>query len=129
LREALTELSAELSRTLRDTLNTRRWNLSDAQNRLLRQAPRTRIFNDRQRLDELLRRSETALAHHMKLQRTRLDGLTQKLTALNPLAILERGYAVVTTPDGQAVRRAAQVAPGDPLTVRVADGTFPARAE
>lgn len=129
LRESLAELSDQLTRALLDTLNTRRWSLSDAQNRLLRRAPRARILNDRQRLDDLLHRAETALAHHMKLHRTRLDGLTQKMTALNPLAILERGYAVVTQAGGQVVRRTNQVSPGEPLTIRVADGTFPARAE
>lgn len=129
LRAALAELSTELTRTLLATLQTRRWSLADTQNRLLRQAPRARLLNDRQRLDDLLRRGETALAHGLKLHRTRLDGLTQKLTALNPLAILERGYAVVTQADGQAVRRVGQVSPGEALTIRVADGTLPARAE
>ncbi|GAB4581973.1 MAG: exodeoxyribonuclease VII large subunit [Anaerolineales bacterium] len=129
LREALTELSSELSRTLLDALNTRRWTLSDAQNRLLRQAPRARLLNDRQRLDDLLRRTETTLTYQMSIRRTRLEGLAQKLTALNPLAILERGYAVITTSDGQVIRRVRQVAPGDALTIRVSDGTLPARAE
>ncbi|MCB9135662.1 MAG: exodeoxyribonuclease VII large subunit [Anaerolineales bacterium] len=129
LRAALTDLRRELTETTLETVNTRRWNLSDAQNRLLRQAPRARILNDRQRLDDLTRRAETALNHRQQLHRTRLDGLTQKLTALNPLAILERGYAVVTQADGQVVRRVSQVSPGDPLTLRLADGTLPARAE
>ncbi|HNB51450.1 MAG TPA: exodeoxyribonuclease VII large subunit, partial [Anaerolineales bacterium] len=129
LRETLAKQRDELTRTMGEKLSTQRWNLANVQNRLLRQAPRARIFNDRQRLDDLARRADTALSHQMRLRRTRLDGLTQKLTALNPLAILERGYAVVTTPDGHAVRRTSQVSPGDPLTVRVADGTFPARAE
>lgn len=129
LRAALTDLRRELTETTLATVNTRRWTLSDAQNRLLRQAPRARILNDRQRLDDLTRRAETALTHQRQLRRTRLDGLTQKLTALNPLAILERGYAVITQADGQVVRRVSQVSPGDPLTLRLADGTIPARAE
>jgi exodeoxyribonuclease VII large subunit len=124
LRDSLAEISQSLTRTLLDTLNTRRWTLSDTQNRLLRQAPRARILNDRQRLDDLLHRTETALAHQMKLHRAQLNGLSQQLASLNPLAIIERGYAVITQADGQVVRRTGQVAPGDPLTVRVSDGTF-----
>jgi exodeoxyribonuclease VII large subunit len=125
LRAALDELSNELTRTLLTTLHARRWPLSDVQNRLLRHAPRARILNDRQRLDDLLRRTDTALAHQMKLHHTRLDGLTQRLAALNPLAILERGYAIVTQPDGQVVRSTTQATPGASLTVRVTDGAFP----
>ena len=87
LRDTLDELTAELTRNLSDILNALRWNLSDAQNRLLRHAPRARILNDRQRLDDLLRRTETAFFHQMKLRRTRLDGLTQQLASLSPLAI------------------------------------------
>jgi len=129
LRESLAEISGELARTLLDTLNTRRWTLSDAQNHLLRYAPRARILNDRQRLDDLLRRTETAFAHHMKLQHTRLGGLTQQLASLNSLAILDRGYAVVTQPNGQVVRRTRQVSPGDALNVRVSDGSFEVRVQ
>lgn len=128
LRAALAELSAELTRALLDGLNVRRWTLADVQNRLLRQVPRARILNDRQRLDDLLRRAETAFAHRLKLHHTRLDGLVQQLAALNPLAILERGYAVVTQPNGEVVRRVGQVSVGDALTVRVSDGTFPVTA-
>ncbi len=124
LRASLAELSLSLARTLLDALNTRRWILSNVQNRLERQAPRARLINDRQRLDDLLHRAETALTHHMKLQRAHLNGLSQQLTSLNPLAILDRGYAVVTQADGQVIRRTTQVSPDAPLTVRVADGTF-----
>jgi len=124
LRDSLAELSNELTRTLLDTLNARRWTLSDAQNLLLRHAPRARILNDRQRLDDLLRRTETAFFHQLKLHRARLDGFSQQLASLSPLAILERGYAVVTQADGDVVRRAAQVSPGDLLNVRVSDGSI-----
>jgi exodeoxyribonuclease VII large subunit len=129
LREILTSSADELARTLLDVLNQRRWALSDTQNRLLRQAPRARILNDRQRLDDLLHRTETALSHQMRLHHTRLSGLTQQLASLNPLAILERGYAVVTQTGGQVVRRVEQVSPGDLLNVRVSDGAFGIRAE
>jgi exodeoxyribonuclease VII large subunit len=45
-----------------------------------------------------------------------------KLDAMSPLAVLARGYALVTGPEGVLVRRADQVTAGDALTVRLADG-------
>jgi exodeoxyribonuclease VII large subunit len=48
---------------------------------------------------------------------------------LNPLAVLQRGYAVVTRPDGGLVVSASQVTPGDAIRVRLGDGGFPARVE
>jgi exodeoxyribonuclease VII large subunit len=35
---------------------------------------------------------------------------------------LQRGYAVVTGPDGSVVRRADALEPGDPVQVRLAAG-------
>src|SRR5699024_651807 len=46
--------------------------------------------------------------------------------SLSPLRTLERGYAVVQTDAGQAVRDAADVVAGDTVHVRVAQGRFDA---
>jgi exodeoxyribonuclease VII large subunit len=54
--------------------------------------------------------------------------LHARLEALSPLATLERGYAIVHRGD-ELVRSAAQVAPGDAVEVRVAEGTFGAKVD
>ena len=61
-------------------------------------------------------------------RRARLDTTHARLTALSPVATLERGYAIVRRGDS-VVRAASDVAPGDEIAVRVADGTFGARVE
>jgi exodeoxyribonuclease VII large subunit len=45
-----------------------------------------------------------------------------RVTALSPAATLERGYAVLQRVDGSVVRRAADVAAGDTLRARLAEG-------
>jgi exodeoxyribonuclease VII large subunit len=60
----------------------------------------------------------------MKFQVSQLSGLQHRLQALNPLAILQRGYAVVSQADGSLIRSVAQVEAGDQLNVRVSDGEF-----
>ena len=94
------------------------------QNRLDRLNPRAGIRNEQQRVDGLAERLRLAASHGMELRHSRLVGLASRLEALNPLAILERGYAVVTTEAGQVVRRPVDVQAGQPLVVRVADGKF-----
>jgi exodeoxyribonuclease VII large subunit len=47
-----------------------------------------------------------------------------RLHALSPLAVLARGYAVVTHDDGRVVARTSDVRDGDALHVRVSDGTI-----
>jgi len=52
----------------------------------------------------------------------RLDAEDRHLRALSPQRTLERGYAVVTGPDGVVVRRAGNLTAGDSVGVRVAEG-------
>jgi exodeoxyribonuclease VII large subunit len=59
----------------------------------------------------------------LERRRARLDTLHARLGALSPHATLERGYAIVHR-GGEVVRSPAQVEPGDPIDVRVADGAF-----
>jgi exodeoxyribonuclease VII large subunit len=59
----------------------------------------------------------------LERRRARLDTLHARLGALSPLAVLERGYAIVRRGDA-VVRAATEVASGDEIDVRVADGSF-----
>jgi exodeoxyribonuclease VII large subunit len=56
----------------------------------------------------------------------RLHSELRHLQALSPARTLQRGYAVVTGPDGTVVRRAGSLTEGDGVTVRVAAGWFSA---
>jgi exodeoxyribonuclease VII large subunit len=108
-------------------LSNQRWGLSGLQNRLQLCSPQTRLRTDQQRLDELARRSTLGVQHSLQLRHAKLAGLGQRLGALNPLAVLGRGYAVVSHPDGQVVRSVRQVQPDDELHIRVSDGQFTSR--
>jgi len=57
----------------------------------------------------------------------RLATLERGLHHLNPQAVLERGYALVTRVDGTIVHDAAQLAPGDDVTLGLARGRAAAR--
>jgi exodeoxyribonuclease VII large subunit len=59
--------------------------------------------------------------------RTRYGHAVERLQAASPLAILERGYAIVTGPDGAVLREAVAVTAGDRLRVRLARGALGAR--
>jgi exodeoxyribonuclease VII large subunit len=49
--------------------------------------------------------------------------MQRRLEALSPLAVLARGYAVVTRKDnGSVVSRVAQVKQGQQVNIRVSDG-------
>lgn len=86
-------------------------------------SPERRIQSERQRVDELARRAHSTLLHRVQLQSARLHGMERRLEALSPLAVLARGYAVVTRKDdGSVVSRVAQAQPGQQITIRISDG-------
>ena len=64
----------------------------------------------------------------MKLQReeAKVSQLSHRLAALSPFAVLARGYAVATLPDGRVIRTEADVPVGASLTIRVHEGQFTA---
>jgi exodeoxyribonuclease VII large subunit len=90
-------------------------------------SPSRRIQTDRQRLDDFARREISALQHRLALDMSRLSGLERRLDALNPLAVLGRGYALVThKTHGRLITQTGQVKAGDGIQVRVSDGAFDA---
>jgi len=86
-------------------------------------SPDRRIQSESQRVDEFARRALSALVHNFQLQKKHIQGTQSRLEALSPLAVLARGYAVVTRrDDGSVVSRVAQAS--DEMTIRVSDGEF-----
>lgn len=97
-----------------------RTRLEQAVDRLAFLAPETRTH--RQRVDQLLRSAGQALSQSLQINRERLRSLELQLAALDPSAILSRGYAVVKAGDGSIISSVADLSTGDSLDVAVADG-------
>ncbi|HEY6963074.1 MAG TPA: exodeoxyribonuclease VII large subunit [Gaiellaceae bacterium] len=81
-----------------------------------------------QRLANARDRLQRAPLLALERRGARLETTYARLGALSPLATLERGYAIVHRGD-DLVRSPAQVAAGDTLEVRVAEGTFGATVD
>ena len=98
----------------------------------LEQLARRRVLTDpmapiqdrRLLLDYQRERLSGALRRRLSGERERLAALAAGLDAMSPLKVLGRGYAVARKADGTVVRSAGQVAPGDGLSLRVAEGTI-----
>jgi exodeoxyribonuclease VII large subunit len=99
--------------------------------RLQQEAPTARIAAAHRRLD----RSSEALirigSHLLDSRRTHLASTTTRLHALSPLAVLNRGYALiytgqVSTGQGSILRNATDTTPGQTISARLATGTLTA---
>lgn len=71
---------------------------------------------------------DIALDQALKAASHRLIQHTATLKALDPAAVLQRGYALVSHTNGALVSDAATVQPGDLLTIRLAKGEVSATA-
>lgn len=77
-------------------------------------------------LEQLIGRMTRAAQAMPQTKQARLDGLMRALNAVNPNAVLERGYAVVRQ-NGQAVTDASALDVGDLIDVTLKGGTLGAR--
>ncbi len=127
LRVALRGLEVRLQRAWERRLTDWRAALTHHEARLQNHAPLPRLRAHQQRMDEFAHRLTEAWRSHTRLRRTQLRGLAERLEALNPAAVLQRGYALVTTDRGDIVRRARDVAPDETVHIQVAEGQFDAR--
>jgi len=83
-----------------------------------------------QHIDDLCEEMRRALQNRFEAKKLEVDGFCRELEALNPLAILRRGYSVTMAADGRtAIRRTDQLKTGDRLKTRLAKGEFLSRVE
>ena len=61
--------------------------------------------------------------------RSRLEQIEHQLKALSPVAILERGYALVFDSSGELVKNSAQVEVGEEISARLSHGSLTAKVE
>jgi exodeoxyribonuclease VII large subunit len=90
--------------------------------RLARAHPGNRLQQHMQRLDELDLRLRRALDTTLVRAEQKLLLARRGLDAISPLATLDRGYAIVTGPDGQALMDASEVRAGDAIEARLKRG-------
>ncbi len=149
-RQALTELAQHGAfRSMMDgihrgqqTLDERRFRLEKAEGQLLERCRRhletasaaVWHYDARRRLAAVRQQLETQAANltaatraQLLAARAKLDRRTASLDALSPVAILNRGYALVFDANGQLVKDAEQLAVGDDVSARLARGQVGAR--
>ena len=125
----LSNVTARLTLLLESRLKLYRERLSRAESARVLKNPRVLIDDKRLALGM----EERALFDRMGavLAAKRADFMKEaaKLDTLSPLAVLSRGYGAVFSEDGGVVRRAADAAPGERLSVMLSDGQIHATVD
>lgn len=76
----------------------------------------------RETVTALEKRLNLSVSRHLGRKRQSMERVTASLGALNPLAVLGRGYALVQTEAGKVIPAAAELEVGDRVNLRFADG-------
>lgn len=121
---SLQEMKQRVDRAHRTYVSHRKTQLQHIILQLGLVSPLNRILSHRQRLDERFYRMKLNMEHQLRLNQSRLESLRRRLDSLNPQAVLNRGYAIVSTLDGEIIHSVLQVQSGDCLSVNVKDGSF-----
>ena len=93
-------------------------------------APVRAVAPDPELQDALRRVSErlvSVMQQDLKQRRDNLEHAAQTLNVVSPLATLGRGYSIVRDNNGNILRDASNVNPGDTISARVARGEMTAK--
>ncbi|UTH72541.1 exodeoxyribonuclease VII large subunit [Chromobacterium sp. IIBBL 290-4] len=126
-REKLQALESRLRQRVYAAFEQGRWRLQLANTKLSRHLPDTAAHA--QMLQAQQSRLERARDRLLERRGQQLAQLAATLTALNPEAVLARGYAIVQKQNGQAVKNPAELLNHEKVTLRLAQGDAVARIE
>ncbi len=119
----LTGLANRLDELLHQHVRHARERVAALDQRLMRAAPRHRMDNLRQRLDQSAQQLDRALMRKLSRERQRLQSLQRELELLSPYSPLARGYLFAEDPaSGRLVRSVSELVVGQRLRLRFSDG-------
>jgi len=128
LRSQLDLTSMRLRRSIGDRLQRERRRLVELTSRPVLTDRTAYIRTQRMEIATMRRRGQLRMESLVARDQDRVEHLRRQARLLSPQATLDRGYALVTAPDGEVITDQDQVAIDDLLRVRVARGDFPVRA-
>jgi len=129
LEQRLDDLSLRMEAAVSSQLRERQSQIGELTAAVLRHDPRQDLAAAREALATCRTRLDRSLERTLHRSAARLSALDARLHSLSPLAVLDRGYALVLDANGAVVRSTTQLARGDKVLTRLSDGAFISRVE
>ncbi|MCK5403846.1 MAG: exodeoxyribonuclease VII large subunit [Desulfobulbaceae bacterium] len=125
--QVLDHCQSAMVQSFTNRLLNRRLLVTQLTGRLIEHTPGHRIVKNRQHLDELINTLKTSTQMHLERKQAKLHTSASLLEAVNPRAILKRGYSIVRTGEkGEIVTSSEQVGKGDGLNILLHKGKIAA---
>ena len=122
--QTLDRLELQLNRVLRNRLQQAAAQLTLQQRALIAVSPAQKLSRQQTQLTALSQRLAHSGRKYLNQRREQLASFSRNLNAVSPLAVLGRGFSISLTVNSQVIRQTADVAPGQTLVTRLADGTI-----
>lgn len=126
--EVVHEQKLRLGRGLRHTVELWTERLETLKSRMAAMGPLNQVRREQQRLDYLWENTQRAMQHQLANARELVAAQGQRLNALSPLAVLQRGYSITRNTKGEVIKEAEQVKPGEELVTKLAKGELRSKA-
>jgi exodeoxyribonuclease VII large subunit len=120
--QRLDELTAELRDVIRELLTEARRKLSGAHEQIIRIEPHRLLGYKTVELNDWQNRANVGIHSVVNTCRMQLTAQENRLSALNPRSVLQRGYSITTSKQtGLLIRRSEDVSIGDLLITELAE--------
>lgn len=111
-----------IDRSFQLEVNNKMERFSNYKTRLLTQHPKRRIEQATKALSQLIKQNNQAMNQYVEKQSIQFTRSMDKLSLLNPLEIMKRGFAIPYTPTGDIIKSKSQVKQHDRISINLHDG-------
>lgn len=119
--QRLDDLHSRMMRSVEQGIVIHQQRLKDKKHRLIQASPKNKIQILTEKLEGLQKRALQNIQVQTRFRKERFEGILKNLNAVNPLAILERGYSICSK-DKQSLKSSAGIKPGDKVEIRLSQG-------
>lgn len=122
--QSLDNIEMRLANTVQGIISNAKQNFQLATSKIYQSSTLQRFENYEDRIKTNLRSLNFQMKNLIDKKKLMLESITTNLNAISPLAVLDRGYAIVMNENGQALKSSKDIKVGDTLTTRLGDGGF-----
>lgn len=116
-------LAGKLNRAIKRRMEINQENMNSLKKSLKFYNPENKINQYYQHLDEIINRMNNQMNYQFQWLNEKVNKDIQRLTALNPWAVIQRGYSICRKfPDLEIIRKIEQVETGNQIEIIISNG-------